>query len=116
MEILKYFTNNAFHESAATEFYDVYNPSTGELIAKSPKMPLEEVQAVINNAAEAYKTWSRVPVIKRVQILYKVRELLVEHMDELTYLCAKEHGKVWNEAQGDILKAKVVVKSLARLS
>ncbi len=106
MEILKYFTNNAFYESSATEFYDVYNPSTGELIAKSPKMPLEEVQAVIANAAEAYKTWSRVPVIKRVQILYKVRELLVEHMDELTYLCAKEHGKVWNEAQGDILKAK----------
>ena len=55
MEILKYFTNNTFHESAATEFYDVYNPSTGELIAKSPKMPLEEVQAVIANAAEAYK-------------------------------------------------------------
>ena len=81
MEILKYFTNNEFHTSAATEFYDVYNPSTGELIAKSPKMPLEEVQAVIANAAEAYKTWSRVPVIKRVQILYKVRELLVAHMD-----------------------------------
>ena len=106
MEILKYFTNNEFHTSAAAEFYDVYNPSTGELIAKSPKMPLEEVQAVIANAAEAYKTWSRVPVIKRVQILYKVRELLVEHMDELTELCAREHGKVWNEAQGDILKAK----------
>ncbi|MCR5485054.1 MAG: CoA-acylating methylmalonate-semialdehyde dehydrogenase [Clostridiales bacterium] len=106
MEILKYFTNNQFLESKATSYYDVYDPSTGELVAKSPKMPLDEVQAVINNAAEAYKTWKHVPVMKRVQIIYKVRELLIKHMDELTMLCAKEEGKCWKEAEGDILKAK----------
>lgn len=72
MEILKYFTNNRFLKSNAEKFYDVFNPSTGELIAKSPCMTLEEVRQVIDNAQEAYKTWSYVPVIKRVQILYKL--------------------------------------------
>lgn len=106
MEKLKYFTNNQFVESKATEFYDVCNPSTGEKIALSPKMPLDEVQAVINNAAVAYKTWSRVPVMKRVQILYKVRDLLIEHLEELTMLVATEQGKCYEEAKGDVLKAK----------
>ena len=59
----------------------------------------------IEVAHEAFKSWSRVPVIKRTQILHKVRTLLIERMDELTMLCAREHGKVWEEAKGDVLKA-----------
>ena len=59
----------------------------------------------IEVAHEAFKNWSRVPVIKRTQILHKVRTLLIERMDELTMLCAREHGKVWEEAKGDVLKA-----------
>lgn len=106
MELVKYFTNNTFRESAATDFYEVFNPSTGELIAKSPKITLDEVREVISNAEKAYKGWRDVPVLKRVQILYKVRDLLIEHMDELTEICAREHGKCWDEAKGDILKAK----------
>lgn len=106
METVKYFTNNQFCESSATEFYEVFDPSTGVQIARSPKMPLEEVQAVINNAAEAYKSWSHTPVIKRVQILYKLRDLLVENMEELSMLVAKEHGKCFEEAKGDVMKAK----------
>jgi malonate-semialdehyde dehydrogenase (acetylating)/methylmalonate-semialdehyde dehydrogenase len=106
MELVKYFTNNTFRESAAADFYEVFNPSTGELIAKSPKITLDEVREVISNAEKAYKGWRDVPVLKRVQILYKVRDLLIEHMDELTEICAREHGKCWDEAKGDILKAK----------
>ncbi len=105
MEILKYFTNNKFFESKATEFYDVYDPSKGEVIARSPKMLLEEVQEVIVNANEAYKSWRNVPVIKRVQILYKVRELLIANLEELSLLVSKEHGKSYEEGKGDVLKA-----------
>ncbi|MCL2508652.1 MAG: CoA-acylating methylmalonate-semialdehyde dehydrogenase [Oscillospiraceae bacterium] len=106
MEILRYFTNNQFIESKSTDFYDVFDPSTGELIAKSPKITLDEVRAVIANAQEAYKSWSCVPVLKRAAVLYKLRGLLAEHMDELTMICAREHGKCWDEAMGDVLKAQ----------
>jgi malonate-semialdehyde dehydrogenase (acetylating)/methylmalonate-semialdehyde dehydrogenase len=48
--------------------------------------------------------------MRRVQVLYKFRELLEKHMEELTYMVAREHGKVWSEAEGDILKVKEPVE------
>ncbi|MDE7336616.1 MAG: aldehyde dehydrogenase family protein, partial [Clostridia bacterium] len=106
IKTLGYFTNNQFVQSTTDKYYPVFNPSTGEQIAQMPRCTTAEVSKVIDNAHEAYKKWSKVPVIKRVQILYKVRDLLIEHMDELTELCATEHGKNWEESKGDILKAK----------
>ena len=106
VKTLGYFTNNQFVQSTTDKYYPVFNPSTGEQIAQMPRCTTAEVSKVIDNAHEAYKKWSRVPVIKRVQILYKVRDLLIEHMDELVELCAREHGKNWEESKGDILMAK----------
>ena len=106
METLKYFTNNQFVESSTDKYYKVFNPSTGEQIARCPRVTAAEIKKVIENAHKAYEGWSRTPVIKRVQILYKLRDLLVEHMEELSILVATEHGKVYEEAKGDILKAK----------
>ncbi len=106
VKTLKYFTNNEFVESKTDKYYPVFNPSTGEQIARMPRCTSEEVARVIENAHAAYEKWSRVPVLKRVQVLYKLRELLIEHMDELTMICATEHGKNWEESKGDILKAK----------
>lgn len=106
METIKYFAGGKYLESKTTKFTDVYNPSTGEVIAKVPCCTKDEVEEVISIAKEAYKTWSKVPVIKRTQIMYNVRDLIVKHMDELTLLVAQEHGKVWDEAKGDVLKAQ----------
>lgn len=106
MEIIKYFAGGEYRESKTTKFTDVYNPSTGEVTAKVPCCTQEEVEEVIAIAKEAYKSWSKVPVIKRTQIMYNVRNLIIKHMDELTLLVAQEHGKVWDEAKGDVLKAQ----------
>lgn len=103
---IQYFTNNTYITSNCQEYFTVNNPSTGEQIALSPKMTRDEVITVIDNAHKAYATWSKTPVTKRVQILYKVRDLLEEHMEELTELVCKEHGKVYQEAKGDVIKAK----------
>lgn len=106
MEKLKYFTNNQFLDSATDKFYKVFNPSTGEYIADCPRLTLDEVRKVIENAKKAYKDWSATPVTKRVQILYKVKQLIDENLEELSLLVAKEHGKVYEEAKGDVLKAR----------
>ena len=105
-ERLKMFVGGEFKESATDKYYELYNPSTGELTGYAPCCTADEVNAAIAAAKAAFPAWSATPVMKRVQILYKVRELLIEHMDELTDLVAREHGKVWAEAQGDVLKAK----------
>ncbi len=107
---LKYFANGEWLESKTEKYMDVFNPSTGEVIAKTPCCTQDEVEYAISSAKEAFKTWSNVPVMKRTQVLYKFRELLVEHLDELSKLCALEHGKVLAEAKGDILKVKEPVE------
>ena len=77
IKTLGYFTNNQFVKSTTDKFYPVFNPSTGEQIAQMPRCTTDEVKKVIDNAQAAYEKWSKVPVIKRVQILYKVRDLLI---------------------------------------
>ena len=108
MEIkkLKYFAGGQWITSKTDKYMDIYNPSTGEVQAQAPCCTEEEVNYAVECAKKAYPAWSDTPVFKRVQILYKFRELLEEHMDELTELVAREHGKVWAEAKGDTLKGK----------
>lgn len=102
---LGYYVNGAFKESKTDKYTDAYNPSTGEVIAKVPCCTADEVEEAISAAKAAYPAWSATPVKKRVQILYKVRELLYAHMEELTMSVARENGKNWSESEGDVLKA-----------
>lgn len=103
---LKFLVNGQWKESKTEKYSDAYDPSTGEVIAKVPCCTKAEVEEAVEAAKAAFPSWSSTPVIKRVQVLYKLRDLLIEHMDELTMLVAKENGKSWEEAQGDVLKAK----------
>ena len=101
-----YYVNGEFKESKSGEYRDAFDPSTGRVIAKVPCCTKEEVEEAIASAKAAFPAWSSTPVLKRVQILYRLRDLLIEHMDELTHLVALENGKAWEEAKGDVLKAK----------
>lgn len=101
-----YYVNGEFKESKSGEYRDAFDPSTGKVIAKVPCCTKEEVEEAIASAKAAFPAWSSTPVLKRVQILYRLRDLLIEHMDELTHLVALENGKAWEEAKGDVLKAK----------
>ena len=103
---LNYFINGRFEPSATEKYTYACNPSTGEITARVPCCTKDEVEAAIAGAKAAFPGWAATPVLKRVQVLYRLRELLVEHMDELTMLVAKENGKAWEEAKGDVLKAK----------
>lgn len=103
---LGYYVNGEFKESKTKKYSDAYDPSTGKVIAKVPCCTADEVEEAVKAAKKAFPGWSGTPVVKRVQVLYRLRELLVQHMDELTMLLARENGKSWEEAHGDVLKAK----------
>ncbi|MFA6566973.1 MAG: CoA-acylating methylmalonate-semialdehyde dehydrogenase [Victivallales bacterium] len=106
IEKLKFFAGGKWHESKTDKYMDIYDPSTGAVIAKTPCCTEEEVKSAIKSASAAFPAWSETPAVKRVQVLYKFRELLEKHLDELTTIVCRENGKVWEEAKGDILKAK----------
>lgn len=105
-EKLKYFINGEYVESKTEKYTELYNPSTGEITGYAPCCTAEEVEEAIKVAKSAYPAWASTPVIKRSQLLYKLRQLIEENLEELTELVATEHGKVWEEAEGDVLKAK----------
>lgn len=107
---LKYFAGGEWLESKTDKYMDVFNPNTGEVQALAPCCTKTEVEYAISCAKQAFPGWSNTPVAKRVQVLYRFRTLLEENLDELTDICAREHGKVWDEAQGDILKVKEPVE------
>jgi malonate-semialdehyde dehydrogenase (acetylating)/methylmalonate-semialdehyde dehydrogenase len=107
---LKFFANGKWLESNTTKYMDIWDPSTGMKIAETPCCTGEEVNLAIKSANDAFPSWSNTSAAMRVQVLYKFRDLLIEHLDELTYLVCKENGKVWDEAKGDVLKAKEITE------
>lgn len=110
IEKLKPFINGEFVESETEKYMDIFDPSTGEVIAKTPCCTDAEVLAAIAAAKAAFGPWADTPAVKRVQVLYKFRSLLEEHMDELIYILCRENGKNWEESRGDLLKVKEPVE------
>ncbi|MEG0050869.1 MAG: CoA-acylating methylmalonate-semialdehyde dehydrogenase [Terrisporobacter sp.] len=106
VEKFNYFVNGEYKQSKTEKYNEVCNPSTGEVEGLVPCCTEEEVMEAIQAAKTAFPAWSATPVIKRSQVLYKIRQLIEENIEELTLLVAKEHGKVLDEAKGDVLKAK----------
>lgn len=107
---LKCLINGKWRDSEAGKYMDIYDPSVGKVIAQTPCCTKDEVLSAVSAAKDAFPAWSGTPVMRRVQVLYRFRELLEWNMDELTMLVAREHGKVWSEAKGDILKVKEAVE------
>jgi malonate-semialdehyde dehydrogenase (acetylating)/methylmalonate-semialdehyde dehydrogenase len=92
---------------------DCCDPSIGEVVARTPQCTPAEVESAIAAAKAAFPAWADTPPNKRVQVLFRMKALLDRHQDELTRLVAEEHGKVWDEALGDVLKVTEVVEFAA---
>lgn len=107
---LKYFAGGLWKDSMAKRFMPCFDPSTGAVIALAPQCTVDEIEEAILAASEAFPAWRDTPVAKRIQVLFRLKHLLEEHLDDLTYLCAQENGKKWDEAMGDILKVIEVVE------
>lgn len=107
---LKYCVGGVWKESKTEKYMSCFDPSTGAVIAYAPQCTAEEVEEAIGEAVKAFPAWRDTPITKRTQVLFKMKQLLDEHLDELTWLCAQENGKKWDEAMGDVLKAIEVIE------
>ena len=99
------FIAGQFHESSAEYWEDVPNPATGETIARVPYSPPDEVAEAVSAASAALGEWANTPVTKRVQVMFRFKNLLEQHIDELTALVVEENGKTGEEARGDMRRA-----------
>lgn len=102
---LKFCIDGEWRESTTTEYMPVTNSSTGEIMAEAPCCTLDEINQAVAAAKKAFQSWSDTPVQQRIQILFRYKMLLDEHLNELSLLVAKELGKNLDESKGDVLKA-----------
>jgi malonate-semialdehyde dehydrogenase (acetylating)/methylmalonate-semialdehyde dehydrogenase len=88
--------------SDSSSYEIVLNPATGEAIARVPLSSRSDLQAAVETALSSFTAWRDTPVPKRVRILFKYQQLLVENWEELARLITQENGKNYTEAYGEV--------------
>jgi malonate-semialdehyde dehydrogenase (acetylating)/methylmalonate-semialdehyde dehydrogenase len=99
------YINGQWADSRASEWRDVVNPATGEVLASVPLADAAEVNAAIEAAAAAFPAWRRTPPEDRIQPLFKLKFLLEEHIDEIARIITQENGKTFAEAKTEMRRA-----------
>src|SRR5207344_1029830 len=99
---LQNYVGGSWHRSSATDYVDVANPATAEILARTPLSTLADVNAAVQAAAAAFPAWRRTPPGERVQYLFKLKNLLEEHIDEIARLITRENGKTFAEAKAEM--------------
>jgi malonate-semialdehyde dehydrogenase (acetylating)/methylmalonate-semialdehyde dehydrogenase len=107
---LKLCIGGKWKESASGKTMPVMNPSTGQVMAEAPCCTADEVSEAVAASKAAFPAWSDRPIGERIQMMYRFKQILDEHLDELTLLLATEMGKTLKEARGDVLKSIEVVE------
>jgi len=103
-KVLNY-VNGAWVEPKSAEWRDVVNPATGEAIAQMPLSDASEVGAAVDAAAAAFPAWRRTPAEDRIQPLFKLKQLLEDHLDELGRIITQENGKTFAEGKAELRRA-----------
>lgn len=102
--ILNYI-NGEWRQSSADEFADVFNPASGELLAQTPFSTPQEVDEAARAAWAAFPEWRQTPAVERVQYLFKLKDLLEEHFEEISRIITLENGKTLDESRGEMRRA-----------
>ncbi len=84
---------------------DVYNPSTGTVIAQVPMSGHRDIDLAVRAASKAFPAWAATPIKERVQVFFRYKALLEKHIDELAALVTEENGKIAAEARAEVLKS-----------
>ncbi|WP_017938272.1 CoA-acylating methylmalonate-semialdehyde dehydrogenase [Zestomonas thermotolerans] len=110
---VKLLINGEFVESATSQWRDIVNPATQEVLARVPFATQEEMNAAVAAAKEAFKTWRKTPIGARARIFLRYQQLIREHMQELAAILTAEQGKTLPDAEGDIFRGLEVVEHAA---
>jgi malonate-semialdehyde dehydrogenase (acetylating)/methylmalonate-semialdehyde dehydrogenase len=87
-----------------------YQPATGEIDMQVPLATVGEVGAAVAAAHAAFPAWAETSALRRSRILFRFKELLDRHRDELAALITRQHGKVFADAQGEVTRGIEVVE------
>ncbi|MEO1592014.1 MAG: CoA-acylating methylmalonate-semialdehyde dehydrogenase [Cyanobacteria bacterium J06632_22] len=105
MEQLKNYINGTWQPATGTESLPIINPATGNRLGQVPLSTHADLDQAAAAAAEAFKTWRRVPPVERIQPLFQLKTLIEQHRDNLARTITQECGKTLKESNGELQRA-----------
>ncbi|CAL5329540.1 unnamed protein product [Camellia sinensis] len=99
-----------FVDSQSSEFIDVINPATQEVVSQLPLTTNDEFKAAVSAAKQAFPSWRNTPITTRQRIMFKLQELIRRDMDKIAMNITTEQGKTLKDAQGDVFRGLEVVE------
>ena len=107
---VKMLLDGKFIESQSSEWHDVVNPATQQVLAQVPFATDAEIDAAVASAKQAYKTWKNTPLAARARVMLKLQALIREHMSRIAHTLSAEQGKTLADAEGDVFRGLEVVE------
>ncbi|AAZ28091.1 methylmalonate-semialdehyde dehydrogenase (acylating) [Colwellia psychrerythraea] len=102
--------------SQTTEWLDVLNPATQEVVARVPIATAEEIELAVQSAQTAFKTWSKTSLTNRMRIMVNFAHLVRENTQELAELVTLEHGKTLPDAEGEVGRALEAIENASSVT
>ncbi len=102
---LKVYIGGKWVDSAAKSWFDVFNPATDTLIARTPLGGADDVNRAVRAAAAAYPAWRATPPVNRVRYLFAMKVIFEKNFEELARICTTEHGKTLDESRSSVRRA-----------
>lgn len=111
------FIDGKFVDSTTKDWIDLHDPATNEIVTRVPKSTPDEMQAAVESAKRAYKTWSQTSILTRQQVMLRFQAIIRANMTELAKNITREQGKTLVDAEGDVLRGlrKFIIRELANL-
>ena len=88
----------------------VFNPALGVAATEVALASAAETKSAIASARTALTEWSDTPALRRARVMFKFRELIEKHADELAAIITREHGKVLADARGEVTRGLEIVE------
>jgi malonate-semialdehyde dehydrogenase (acetylating)/methylmalonate-semialdehyde dehydrogenase len=95
---------------SSTRTANVWNPATGQVQAQVLLAEAADVDAAVRAASKAFETWFDVSVTRRARIMFAFRELVDRNIDRIARIVSDEHGKVFSDAKGEVIRGMEVVE------
>lgn len=105
-----YFIDNEFKFSETTQYIDLTDPATGNLITRVPQSTDAELKAAVASAKKAWPAWRDTSIMARQQIMFKFTQLVRDNWDRLAASITLEQGKTFADAKGDVLRGLQVAE------
>jgi malonate-semialdehyde dehydrogenase (acetylating)/methylmalonate-semialdehyde dehydrogenase len=105
------FINNEFVASKATDWIDLHDPATNNLVTRVPQSTDEELKAAVASAEKAFPEWRATSIIARQEIMFKFVSLIRRDWDRLAASITLEQGKTFADAKGDVLRGLQVAET-----